>query len=149
PTATATATAGATTTGGESGVARSAMGAVRAYPLPGATAPVTLDYLAFDAKGGKVWVPIGDTGSVGVFDVARQGFDRLEGLASAEGEYKGKTRRMGPSAASVGDGVVYVGNRATAEVCPVDATRLARGACVKLPVPTDGVSYVPSAKEVW
>jgi DNA-binding beta-propeller fold protein YncE len=56
---------------------------------------------------------------------------------------------VGPSAVAIGDGVAYVGNRATSEVCAVDATRLTLGKCVKLPSPSDGVAYVASAKEVW
>jgi DNA-binding beta-propeller fold protein YncE len=56
---------------------------------------------------------------------------------------------MGPSASAPGDGVVYVGNRATSEVCAVDAKTLKLGKCLKLPTSTDGVAYVASAKEVW
>jgi len=58
-------------------------------------------------------------------------------------------RTMGPSAVAIGDGFAYVGNRATSEVCPIDATKLTVGKCVKLPSQTDGVAYVAAAKEVW
>jgi DNA-binding beta-propeller fold protein YncE len=44
---------------------------------------------------------------------------------------------------------VYIGNRATSEVCVVDQKTLKLGKCLKLPAPTDGVAYVPPAKEVW
>jgi DNA-binding beta-propeller fold protein YncE len=44
---------------------------------------------------------------------------------------------------------VYIGNRATREVCPVDVTTLKSAACTKLAFDTDGVAYVASAKEVW
>jgi hypothetical protein len=74
---------------------------------------------------------------------------RVDGFKTVERESRGKKRIAGPSAASIGDGVVYVGNRATNEVCGVDATTLKLGPCVKLNGPIDCVSYVPSAKEVW
>jgi DNA-binding beta-propeller fold protein YncE len=84
-----------------------------------------------------------------VFDIVAGTFTRVEGFKTAEREHHGKTRKMGPSAASVGDGVVYIGNRATSEVCPIDEKTLKLGKCLKLPTPTDGVVYVASAKEVW
>ena len=121
----------------------------RAVPLPGATGPVTLDYLVYDAPRSRVWVPVGDTGSADVFDVATGTFTRVDGFKTAEREIRGKKRMMGPSAVTVGDGVVYIGNRATSEVCAVDAKTLKLGACLKLPVPTDGVAYVAATKEVW
>jgi hypothetical protein len=56
---------------------------------------------------------------------------------------------MGPSAVSIGDGFAYVGNRASAEICPIDLASLKPGKCIKLPSSTDGVAYVASAREVW
>ena len=49
----------------------------------------------------------------------------------------------------MGDGVVYVGNRATNEVCPVDAKSLQVGKCLKLPSGIDVIGYVAPAREVW
>ncbi|HLK36916.1 MAG TPA: hypothetical protein VKU41_09225 [Polyangiaceae bacterium] len=121
----------------------------KALPLPGATAPVTLDYLAYDAANGRVWVPVGDTASVDVLDVAAQTWSRVDGFKTAEREMQGRKRVMGPSAASAGDGFVFVGDRATGEVCPVDSRKLTLGKCLKLSSPTDGVAYVASAREVW
>jgi len=118
-------------------------------PLPGATGPVSLDYIAYDRYGERVWVPVGDTGSADAFDITSGTFTRVEGFKVTEREHRGKMRKMGPSAASVGDGVVYIGNRGTSEVCPIDAKTLKLGKCLKLPTPTDGVVYVASAKEVW
>jgi DNA-binding beta-propeller fold protein YncE len=92
---------------------------------------------------------VGDTGSVDVFDVATGTFTAIDGFTTAERDAHGKKRRIGPSAATVGDGFVYVGNRATSEVCAVDQKTLKLGACLKLPTSTDGVAYVASAKEVW
>ncbi len=121
----------------------------RAVAVPGATGPLSFDYLAVDAARSRVYLPVGNTGSLDVFDVAHGSFTRVDGFKTAEREMHGKKRLAGPSAAAVGDGVVYVGNRATSEVCAVDAKTLVRGKCLALPTPTDGVAYVASAKEVW
>ena len=56
---------------------------------------------------------------------------------------------VGPSSATVGDGFVYVGNRADSSVCAVDATTLARAGCVTIPASPDGLAYVTSTHEVW
>lgn len=122
---------------------------LKALPLPGATGPVTLDYIAFDRERARVWLPVGETASVDVFDIVSGTFARIDGFKTQERELRGRKRTMGPSAVSIGDGVTYVGNRATGEVCAVDAKSLKLGACVKLPVATDGVVYVASTKEVW
>jgi DNA-binding beta-propeller fold protein YncE len=121
----------------------------RSVPLPGATGPVTIDYLACSRARARVWVPVGDTGSADVFDIATGTFTRVDGFKTEEREAHGRKRTMGPSAATVGDGFVYVGNRATSEVCAVEEQSLKLGACLKLPTPTDGVVYVASEKEVW
>ncbi len=117
--------------------------------LPGATAPAALDYIAFEASHSRVWVPVGNTGSTDVYDTAAGTFTRVDGFKTAEREFKGKKRTMGPSSVSIGDGVAYVGNRATSEVCAVDLGTLKLGKCLKLPRSPDGVEYVASAKEVW
>lgn len=117
--------------------------------LPGATAPVSLDFLFYEARPSRVWVPAGGSGSVDVFDTARHDFTRVEGFKTVEREAHGKTRILGPSAGAVGDGFAYVGNRATQEICAVDLQTLRKGACLKLADPTDCVEYVPSTHEVW
>jgi DNA-binding beta-propeller fold protein YncE len=139
----ASATTAAATDGGPTQLS------ARALALPGATAPVTLDYIVYERARARVWVPVGDTGSVDVLDVASGSFVRVDGFKTAEREVRGKKRMMGPSAAAVGDGFVYIGNRATSEVCPVDTATLKLGKCLKLSSPTDGVAYVAAAKEVW
>jgi DNA-binding beta-propeller fold protein YncE len=123
--------------------------AMKAFPLPGASGHVSLDYLAYESGRARVWIPVGETGSVDVFDTAASTFARVDGFKTAEREAHGKKHMMGPSAVSIGDGVVYVGDRASSEVCVVDDKTLKLGACLKLPVATDGVSFVASAKEVW
>jgi DNA-binding beta-propeller fold protein YncE len=117
--------------------------------LPGVNAPASLDYIAYEPKRGRVWVPEGKTGSAFVFDIAGGTFARVDGFKTAELEVHGKKRMMGPSAVSIGDGVAYIGDRATGEVCPVDTSTLKAGKCAKLSSPSDGVAYVAAAKEVW
>lgn len=124
------------------------------FALPGVTAPAFLDYIAYERSPSRVWVPVGSTGSVDVFDIASSTFTRVDGFKTVERETTahgggGKKRTLGPSAAAVGDGFVYVGNRATSEVCPVDTKTLKVQKCITLPVKTDGVAYVASTKEVW
>jgi hypothetical protein len=118
-------------------------------PLPGAAAPASLDYLAYEGARGRIWVPVGNTGSVDVYDPSTKSFTRVDGFKTGEREYKGKARTTGPSAVTLGEGFAYVGNRATSEVCPVDTAKLTLGPCVKLASPTDGVAYVAAVKEVW
>ena len=118
--------------------------------LPGATGSVGLDYLAIDRAAGRVWIPAGETGSVDVLDAATGKVTRIEGFPTAPREGKnGAKRLVGPSSATVGEGFVYVGNRANSEVCAVDAAKLTRGACVALPSSPDGLQYVTATKEVW
>jgi DNA-binding beta-propeller fold protein YncE len=108
-----------------------------------------LDYIVYERASSRVWVPVGSTGSVDVFDIGSRTFARVDGFKTMEREIRGKKRTLGPSAATVGDGFVYIGNRATGEVCPVDVKALKPAKCVKLPTATDGVVFVASAKEVW
>jgi DNA-binding beta-propeller fold protein YncE len=121
----------------------------RGVPLPGATAPASLDYIAFEPERSRVWVPVGGTGSVDVYDTATGSFTRVDGFKTAQRESRGTTRITGPSAVAIGDGTAYIGNRASSEVCPVDSATLKLGACLTLASPTDGVAYVSATKEVW
>jgi hypothetical protein len=118
-------------------------------PLPGATGELSLDYLAVDRKGGRVWIPAGGTGSVDMLEVATGKMTRIKGFPTAERDHGGTKRTVGPSSAAVGDGVAYVGNRANSQVCVVDGTKLARGACTTLASSPDGLLYVASTKELW
>jgi hypothetical protein len=121
------------------------------YPvaLPAVHAPAAVDYIVYEPGRERIWVPVANTGSVDVFDIAARAFTRIDGFTTSELDVKGTKRTMGPSAVSIGDGFAYVGNRATHEVCSVSTTTLTIGACLKLPSATDGVAYVASAKEVW
>lgn len=124
---------------------------VRAIALPGAppTGGVVMDYLAYDRARRRVWVPAGNTGSVDVIDVDSGNVQQVGGFVTKEMERNGRKRTVGPSSATVGDGVVYVGNRGDSSVCAIDAASLQKGACVTLDSMPDGLAYVASAKEVW
>jgi DNA-binding beta-propeller fold protein YncE len=122
---------------------------VKAIALPGAEAGVFLDYLAYDAAHHRVWVPASGTGRVDVIDTKTGALTPIEGWATKEFERRGQKRTMGPTAASVGDGVVYVGNRGDSSVCAVDAKTLAKRGCVTLDSSPDGLQYVAATHEVW
>jgi DNA-binding beta-propeller fold protein YncE len=121
--------------------------------LPGASGPVALDYFAYDRANAKVWVPASNTGSVDVIDEATDAISQVTGFATGEIERRGKKITVGPTAASVGDGVIYIGNRGDATLCVIDAKSLARLECVPVSVDhavtPDGVVYVAAIREVW
>ena len=123
--------------------------ASKAFPLPDASAPVTLDMLAYDGARGQVWIPVGEGGSVDVFTVATKSFARVRGFETQERETHGRKRMMGPSSAAVGDGFVYVGDRASSQVCAVSDTTLEIGKCATLASPPDVVGYDDATKEIW
>jgi hypothetical protein len=117
--------------------------------LPGGP-PVVMDYLAFDAKLGRLWVPAGNTGKTFVLDVKTRALTPVAGFeTSVMKGHDGKDRTVGPSSATVGEGYVYVGNRANSSVCAVDAKTLEKKGCVTLPSSPDGVAFVATTHEVW
>lgn len=123
---------------------------VKPLALPGAPAEgVSLDYLAIDRGRHRVWVPAGGTGNAVVIDTTTQEIRTIEKFPTKEIERNGQKRTVGLSSATVGDGVVYVGNRADMSVCAVDAGSLERRGCVTLSGSPDGVAYVARTKEVW
>jgi hypothetical protein len=123
--------------------------ALEPLALPGASAPVSLDFLFFEPQRARVWVPAGGTGSVAVFDIAAHSFSRVEGFKTVEREMHGKKRVLGPSSGTIGDGFAYVGNRATEEVCVIDLQTLKTRSCLKLASAPDGVEYSATTREVW
>lgn len=130
--------------------ASAAAPSVRAIALPDAPpGGVILDYIAYDRANHRVWVPAGNTGAVDVVDVTNDQVSKIDGFPTQEMERRGKKRTVGPSSATVGDGVVYVGNRGDFTVCVMAADTLKKGACVKLDAMPDALAYIPSAKEVW
>jgi len=124
--------------------------------LPGATGAVALDYFAYDPATGKLWMPASNTGSVDVIDEKTDAVSQVTGFKTGEIERRGRKVTVGPTAASIGDGVVYIGNRGDATICVIDAKSLARGECVPLAssstdgkITPDGVVYVAATRELW
>src|SRR6266478_8315914 len=126
---------------------------LRPINLPGASGQVALDYFAYDRETGKVWVPASNTGSVDVIDENTDAVSQITGFPTGEIERRGRKITVGPTAVSIGDGVVYIGNRGNATLCVVDAKTLTRGECVPAsadrPVTPDGVVYVAATRELW
>jgi DNA-binding beta-propeller fold protein YncE len=130
-------------------LALAAAPAASSIQLPGGP-PVSMDYLAYDAGNDRVWVPAGNTGQVDVIDARTGRVTAVGGFQTAKVMGRdGKEREVGPSSATVGDGRVYVGNRAGSQVCALDAKTLERRGCVTLPTPPDGLAWVATTKEVW
>jgi DNA-binding beta-propeller fold protein YncE len=121
--------------------------------LPGATGTVALDYFACDRATGKVWVPASNTSSVDVIDEKTDAVSQIAGFPTGDIERRGRKITVGPTAASVGDGVIYIGNRGNGTLCVIDAKTLARGECVPVSVDRavtpDGVVYVEATRELW
>jgi DNA-binding beta-propeller fold protein YncE len=123
---------------------------VRTLPLPGASpAGIGMDYIAFDPSTASVWVPAGNTGLTVVVDSANDSLRKISGFPTAEMGSGDRKRVVGPSSATIGESVVYVGNRADSSVCAFDAKSLQKGACHKLDSMPDGLAYIGPKKEVW
>src|SRR5439155_19372531 len=92
--------------------------------LPRASGPVALDYFAYDRATEKVWVPASNTGNVDVIDESSDAVSQVTGFKTGEVELRGRKITLGPTAVSVGDGVVYIGNRGDSSLCVIDALTL-------------------------
>src|ERR1700682_4925222 len=68
---------------------------------------IGMDVMAYDPHTGFVWAPAGNTGAVDVLDTATGKVTQVSGFPTKEVEARGRKRTVGPSAATVGDGVVY------------------------------------------
>jgi DNA-binding beta-propeller fold protein YncE len=110
---------------------------------------ITMDYIAYDAKTGSVWVPAINIGSVYVVNTRNSTVREVSGFATNEVEVRGRKRAQGPSGVAIGDGLVYIGNRADSSVCAVDEDSLERKVCGHIDSTPDGVVYVAPTKEVW
>jgi DNA-binding beta-propeller fold protein YncE len=104
--------------------------------------PVLMDYLAAD--GARVWIPAGNTGKV--FLLSGGQFRAVDGFATKKGR---GDRLMGPSAVTVGEGAVYVGNRGDSRIWAIDPRAMEKKGSAEMPSPPDGVFYVATTKEVW
>ncbi len=111
---------------------------------------VTMDYIAYDPKTGYVWVPAINIGSVFVVDASNETVHEITGFATKEIEMRnGRKGAQGPSGVYVGDGVVYIGDRADRSICAVDERTLVRKNCGNIDSTPDGVVYVAPTREVW
>jgi DNA-binding beta-propeller fold protein YncE len=126
---------------------------LKPIPLPGATGAVALDYFVYDPATGKVWVPASNLGSVDVIDEKTDTVSQVTGFKTGEADRRGRKITVGPTAATIGDGVVYIGDRGDATLCVIDAKTFARGECVPASsdhtITPDGVQYVAATREVW
>src|SRR5947199_3351920 len=101
--------------------------------LPGATGTVALDYFAYDRATGKLWVPASNTGAVDVIDEKTDAVSQITGFPTGEIERRGKKITVGPTAASIGDGVVYIGNGGVATFWWIMRKTLGRGEFCRVP----------------
>jgi DNA-binding beta-propeller fold protein YncE len=122
---------------------------VRTIALPGGSERgIAMDYLAFDPSTKSLWVPAGNTGAVDVVDTTTGTIRQITGLPTKEIQNGERKRVVGPSSASAGDKVVYVGNRADSTVCAYDSRSLKLVRCGQLDAMPDAVVFV-SPNEVW
>jgi DNA-binding beta-propeller fold protein YncE len=129
---------------GAAGAAQPPDGGLETVALPGGP-PVVRDYLAVDAVQGQLWAPAGNSERIDVVDVKTGALRSIEHQPIA----KRGERTVGPSSATVGDGVVYVGNRADSSICGFDARTLEPRGCTKLTASPDGLAWVSTTREVW
>ena len=129
---------------------------LKPIPLPGASGVVSLDYFAYDRSTGKLWVPASNTGNVDVIDGNSDAVSQVTGFKTGDVELRGRKITLGPTAVSIGDGVVYIGNRGDSSLCVIDAQSLKREACLQIAPASagpgaapDAVVYVAATKELW
>jgi len=110
---------------------------------------IAMDYIAYDPNTGDLWVPAINVGSVYVVGTSNGSVREVSGFATNEVEVRGRKRVQGPSGVSIGDGVVYIGDRADSSVCAIDEKTLTRKTCGHIDSTPDGVVYVAPTREVW
>lgn len=124
--------------------------------LPGANGVIVLDHLAYDRARGKLWVPASNTGNVDVIEESTDATSQISGFNTGEVELEGQKVRLGPTAVSIGDGVVYIGNRGDSTLSIIDSQTLERGQSLQMtPALLEtggaphGVVYVAMTRELW
>jgi DNA-binding beta-propeller fold protein YncE len=100
--------------------------------LPGANGVVVLDHLAYDRARGRVWVPASNTGNVDVINEDSDAVSPISGFKTGEVELEGHKVKLGPTTASAGDRVVYVGNRGDSTLSIIDSETLERGESLQM-----------------
>ena len=129
---------------------------LKPIPLLSGSGVIVLDHLAYDRSKGRLWVPASNTGNVDVIDATSDAVSKVSGFNTGEVELDGHKAKLGPTAVSIGQGVVYIGNRGDSSLCVIDSETLARGECVAISRSSPesdtgphGVTYVPATREVW
>src|SRR5438477_1621451 len=126
---------------------------LKPIPLPGANGALALDYFAYDPATKTMSLPTINLYSVAVIYQKTDVVSQITGFKTGEIERRGQKRIVGPTSATIGDGVVYAGNRGDATLCVIDKKTLERGECVPASpdhsITPDGVVYVAATKEVW
>ena len=129
---------------------------LKALALPGAAGTVSLDYFAYDPRGGRLWVPASNTGRVILIDGRTDAVTFIDGFPTREVDFKGKRPLVGPTSVALGDGTVYVGNRGDSTICAINATTLKIGECAPVAsrdagmgAAPDSLTYVAATRELW
>src|SRR4029450_11551119 len=94
--------------------------------------------------------------SVHVIDENSDAVSQVTGFKTGEVELRGRKITLGPTSVSIGDGVVYIGNRGDSSLCIIEAQSLKRGECLEVAPASagpaaapDGVVYVAATRELW
>jgi DNA-binding beta-propeller fold protein YncE len=123
---------------------------VHLLPLPdNNTGDIVMDYIAYDPGTNSVWVPGRNIGAVNVVDAATGKVRQIPQFPTREVDSRIGKRAIGPAAATIGEGLVYIGDEADSSVCSFNSVSLARGACAHLDSTPDAVVFVAPTKEVW
>ena len=119
-------------------------------PLAPGEGNAGFDFIAYEPGHERIWIPYSrGAGFVDVYDITSKSMTHIAGFGVKALEDDGKKRVLGPSSAAIGDGVAYIGDRGTNEICTVDLGTLARGDCFTVDAAPDCIVYVPSTKELW
>jgi hypothetical protein len=120
---------------------------VHTVPLPdNNTGDVSMDCIAYDPVTNSVWMPGGNSAAVDIVDAATGKVRQIPGFATSEVQIGAGKRVFGPTAVSIGEGVVYIGNPGDSTVCTFNAGSMARIACGHLDSIPDGVVYVAQCR---
>lgn len=95
-----------------------------------------MDYIAYDSRTGYVWVPAINIGSVDVVDTSNGSIHEISGFATNEVEVRRCKGAQEPSGVSIGDGLVYIGDRADSSIFATDEKTLARKTCGHIDSPS-------------
>src|SRR5260370_9150934 len=106
--------------------------------LPGPPGRIGMDYLAYDPQTHQVWVPASNTGRTMVIDSSTRKISTVDGFPTVTKD----NRTSGPTSATIGEGFVYVGNRADSSICPVEKKSLKLGSSLTLDSTPDGIPYL-------